>query len=224
MTSDEALLDLLTSANRAHLAKQMTPPAVAEKIFYQEANTYIKNKIETTSFSLQDIKNLVHVEQTALSSQLNMLAIAKALNIPVSTEAEQAVKSGMSRIRDAVDALASLESFDKFEVAVRRTAEKDFDKFGIPTHDGFSQFATGQITSLRNQNKNTQLPDYIQEFNNQRIKLIQKILSAYRNIEFSFMQEFVQKYPNHEKSRLFMESNNKLYPPGKVSDVSEPER
>lgn len=214
---------MLGNAYRAHLAKQLTDPALTEKGFYRQSTRYIKNCVETTSFSLEDIRRLLGVEQTVLSSQLNMFDLARASKQYVSAAAELSVKSGMSRTMDAEDALISVESFNNFEIAIRITAKKDFDKQGLPANNGFTIFAQGQITSLRNQNRTPQLPDYILEFNVQRIELIQKSLTAFRSIEHSYMQQFTEKYPHHDKALLFMKANQALYeqepPPSSESNT-----
>lgn len=55
------------------------------------------------------------------------------------------------------------------------------------------------------------LPDYIKNYNQVRIKLIDKALKLYKEQEHGHMREFVKKHSGDRKAQLYRERNPALY-------------
>lgn len=103
-----------------------------------------------------------------------------------------------------------MTSYKNFEKITKSYGIKTVDSRGLPL-DGFRTTIPGQITSIRNINRDDKA-QHLKDFNNARIDNLVYAEKLYKALQHKYMREFCEKNPNHQLSRnyLSIKANQKI--------------
>ncbi|MBQ9275129.1 MAG: hypothetical protein IJ228_09975 [Succinivibrio sp.] len=204
--NETRLYSALGLAHKSHISKENTSFAAFEADYTNTATNVLLDAIADPQLRPEDA---VRLEITVLNFQRDTLLMTESRNPKIDQKALGVLNKGLERSADALDATRKMSEYSKFETSIWDTALADFDKEGLPSGDGFRKFARSQRTSIENVNAaaSTQLPEYIKNFNQARIDLIEKALVLYKMQQHEHLREFVRWHPDDRKAQMYAQKN-----------------